>query len=208
MTGGVSSPGSGTSVATPSGTDVALLRLLARREARQRVGRNVLGDYRARRDPRAVADLDGGHERTMNPRLDVTAYAGALLRPILVADVGSDVARGDVRPRSDIGVADVRQVRHFRAFTDRRVLDLDERARFGACLEHRSGANVTERTDRRSLADDRVDDDGVGPDRGSARDRRAAPEDGERLDAGVDPRRRRIDDRDAGFHVLRVDAVA
>ena len=57
------------------------------------------------------------------------------------------VARADVRVLADLGVADVRQVRHLRALADARVLDLHERACLRARLEHRAGAKVTERAD-------------------------------------------------------------
>ena len=79
------------------------------------------------------------------------------LRPIVVRPFGRPgwcgkfaviVAGADVRARADVGVADVREVRHLRPFADMRVLDLHEGARLGARLERRAGAKVTERARR------------------------------------------------------------
>ena len=114
-------------------------------------------------------------------------------------EVGGDVAGRDVRSLAHLGVADVGEVRDLRAAADRRVLDLDEGADLRSLADHAHRPDVGER-----------------PDLGAALDAHAAADHRERvhddvgldLDAGLDPRRRRVDDRDAGEHVLLVDPVA
>ena len=136
-------------------------------------------------------------------------------RPVRV--VGRDAARADVRPCADVRVPDVGQVRNLRAFAHPRVLDLDERARLGARLEHRAGAKVTERSDGRPRTDRGVD---RARPVGRLRRRSATRVEPRRtvngwivqsassIDAGVDPRGRRVDDAGAGAHVRAVDPVA
>ena len=98
---------------------------------------------------------------------------------------------------------------------DARVLDLHECARFRARLEHRAGAKVTERPDEAPRADRGVVGDHVGADSRPSptvfRPRRTVNGPtgvGLELDDRLDPRRRRVDDRDAREHVRLVDPVA
>src|SRR5262249_29835412 len=141
-----SKPGSRASSAVALPIDIPLLGLLARRKAGQRARRNVVGDDSARIDPRVVANLDRGDERIVDTGSDVAPDRGAAFGPIrLVREVRGDVAGSDVRVLADLGVADVRKVRHLRARADARLLDLDERAHLCPRLEDRAGANVTER---------------------------------------------------------------
>ena len=98
----------------------------------------------------------------------------------------------------------------------RDFLDLHERACLRARPEHRSGAKVTEGPDQRLGPDLGVDRDHVRADLGAGRDPRRAAEDvngwtiasASSSTAGLDPGRRRVDDRDAGDHVREVDPVA
>ena len=148
---------------------------------------------------------------TLRP-ISVRNLPGPELRPV----VGGDRAGADVRALADVGIADVREVRHLRTLADVRVLDLHECPGLRARFENRSGAKVTERPDGRLGADDRVDRDGMRADDGACADLRLAAQNRERmdgrvgleLDVGLDPRRLRIDDRDAREHVRLVDAVA
>src|SRR6266576_1153192 len=101
--------------------DVAFLRHLARREARERAWRNVVRYDGTDRDPRVVADLDWCNERIVDAGPDVAAD----LRPPLgltrlMRIVNGDPAGADVRLRADLGVADVGQVRHLCPFSDPR----------------------------------------------------------------------------------------
>ena len=89
----------------------------------------------------------------------VLTFLPIVVRPFgragLVREVRGHVPGGDVRVLADVGVADVRQVRHLRARADPRLLDLHECARLRSRLENGSGSKVTERADRRTLADRR-----------------------------------------------------
>src|SRR5581483_6126917 len=214
-----SSPGSRASsvVALSMLVDPAFLRRLLRGEACQRPRRDVLGDDRASGDPCVVADCHRREERVVDRGLDVLSDPRPTLRePGPVGEVRRDVARRDVRVGVDFGVADVGQVRHLRSLADSGVLDLYEGPGLRPGFAHRAGSKVTERSDRHSGADRRIDDDRVRTDLRARADSRAAAEDRERMDRRVlldldrrlDPRRRGIDDRDAGEHVLLVEAVA
>ncbi len=137
-------------------------------------------------------------------------------RPSSCGKVHGDASRRDVRVLTDVRVAEVRQVRHFRPSPDARVLDLNECPGLGACLEDRAGAKVTEWPHERALPDLGVDDHGMGTDLGASSDAGGTPDDGERmhhrvgldLDLCVDPRRLRVDDRDPREHVRFVDPVS
>src|SRR6266566_4843419 len=183
--------------------DVAFLRHLARREARERAWRNVVRYDGTDRDPRVVADLDWCNDRIVDAGPDVAAD----LRPPLgltrlMRIVNGDPAGADVRLRADLGVADVGQVRHLCPFSDPRVLQFDERARPCSGLQHGSGAKVTEWANKRSLSDLGIDRDHVRADLGAAEHAGRATQDGKRvddrvgleLDLRVDPGRQRIDD--------------
>src|SRR6478609_8265562 len=113
----------------------------------QRVGWDVVGDDRSGARPGTVTDRDRGDEDIMRAGVDVPADGGALLLVTVV--VGGDRARPDVAARAHVGIPDVGQVRHLRAFSDHRVLDLDVGARLGAVHQGRSRAKVAERSDQR-----------------------------------------------------------
>src|SRR5581483_1081646 len=85
--------------------------------------------------------------------------------------VGGDVAGCDVRVLADLGVAEIREVRHLRTGADARVLHLHERARLRSRLENGAGAKVTERSHERTGADVRIDRNRVGADFGAAGNR-------------------------------------
>src|SRR5207302_5001365 len=93
----------------------------------------------------------------------------------------SDRTCADVRPFADVGVADVRQMRHLRAFPDPGVLDLDERAGPRPGGEVGSGSEVAERADADVAADPGVDRDRVRADLGTRLDAGRAAEDRERM---------------------------
>src|SRR5581483_3831916 len=95
---------------------IPLLVLLARSGERERIRRDVLRYDRTGGNPRSVPDLDGRDEAIVDAGPDVAADRRSALRKAwLVREVGRDRARADVRVVADLGVADVRQVRHFRA---------------------------------------------------------------------------------------------
>ena len=127
----------------------------------------------------------GATNALSTPVLTLLPIDGPLLRPRGVILVHGDVPGGDVRVRADVGVADVREMRHLRPLTDEGVLDLHERAGLGACLENRAGAKVTERSHESAFADDRVVEHGVRPDLGPRRDPRGPSDDRERMDDRV-----------------------
>ena len=118
---------------------------------------------------------------------------------------------------ADVGVADVGEVRHLRALRRCASFLISTNVpAFGARLEHRAGAKVTERADERAGADRRVDGDRVRADLGAAATfvapRRTVngwmTASGSSSTSGSIQVGRGIDDRDAGEHVRLVDAVA
>src|SRR5512132_444807 len=198
-----SRPGSASSVVVAVSmlfVDPAFLRDLAWREACQGARRNIFGNDCTGRKPSIVANLDRRIERIVDAGPDVAPDARGRLRLTgLVFEVRSDVAGGDVRILTDLGVADVGEVGDLRARADGGLLHLDE------------GADLRAFADRRPRADE-----GERADLDAGRDPDVAPNDRERvdghvrldLDAGVDPRRLRVDDRHAGEHMGLIDAVA
>ena len=138
----------------------------------------------------------------------------------------------DVGADSDLGVADIRQVRDLRAIADGRVLDLDVRPSLRVVTEHGSGTQICERSDRGTRSDDgqlrpgvndgRIRADLAGDERaartdtrtgrhgGGAAQRRVRQDSGIGLDLDIDiePCRRRIEDRDAVAHPSGIDAIA
>src|SRR5215210_9055454 len=161
-------------------TDIPLLVLLAGTRNTERAGRDVLGYHRSGRDPCVVANLHRCHERILDTGPDVLAdRRPALGQPRPVREVDGDVAGGDVGALVDVGVADVREVRHLRPGADARVLDLHEGARLGFRVEDGAGAKVTERADDHPLTDLRVDRNRMRADFGPGADARAAAEHGE-----------------------------
>src|SRR5262245_32380302 len=127
---GASRPGSWVSSVVVLSIGISLFRDLSASGDRERPGRDVLRDDRARSDPSVVANRDRSNEHIVAARVDVAAdlraeLPGAELGPV----VGRDRARADVRLLAHAGIADVRQVRDFRADAYARVLDLHECAR-------------------------------------------------------------------------------
>src|SRR5665647_498483 len=99
--------------------DPAFLGFLAWRESGERPRGDIIGDDRSRRNPSVVANADRSIERIVDAGPDVAADPGcALGLALLVLEVGRDVAGGDVRIFTDLGVADVGEVRHLRAGAD------------------------------------------------------------------------------------------
>src|SRR5690242_12811414 len=201
---GASRPGSCVSSVVVLSIGISLFRDLPASGDGERAGRDVLRDDRARSDPSIVANRDRSNEHIVAARMDVAADLRAELpRAELGPVVGRDRARADVRPLAHVGIADVGQVRDFRAAAYARVLDLHECARLRSGFEVGSWAKVTEWADGRIGADLRVDDDRVRADDGARGDLRFALYDGEGadlrvgldLDVGLDPGRLRVDDR-------------
>src|SRR5262249_30286837 len=143
-------------------TEIALFRDLLRREPSERFRRDIFCYVRPACNPCVVPDLDRGLEPIVNPGPDVAPDLRSALRPTgLIGEVPGDVAGCDVRVLTDLGIANVGEMRDLRAGPDLRVLDLDERAGLGAGRELRPGTEVGERADGRALADLCVDRDDV-----------------------------------------------
>src|SRR5215470_17573753 len=128
-----SSPGRRVSSVVALSTEIALFRDLLRREPSKRFRRNIFFDVRPARNPCVVPDLDRGLEAIVNAGPDVTPDLRPRLPPaVVMREVGRDVSGRYVRAFTDVGVADVRQVRHLGAGGDVGVLELDERPGLGA----------------------------------------------------------------------------
>src|SRR5918912_3041342 len=96
--------------------DPILFGDLAWREPCEGSGRDILCDDRSRRNPSIVANLDRCSEGIVDAGPDVAPDDGtSLLAARMVGVVRGDVAGGDVGALADLGVADVRGVRHLRA---------------------------------------------------------------------------------------------
>src|SRR5262249_36505608 len=119
--------------------------------------------------------------------------------PLLVREIGGDVAGGDVRVVPDVGVSDVREVRHLRSCPDPGLFDLHERTDLRPPSDLAAGADVGERADLGA---------GGNPDIAAEVAERLDRDVGLDLDVRLDPGRFGIDDRDAGEHVRLVDPVA
>src|SRR5438477_2485961 len=198
-----SSPGRATSVALTLSmlvVDPPFFCFLPRCKPGQRSRGDIIRDDRTRCNPTVVSNVDRSKERIVDAGPDVAPDPGlALGEARLVREVGGDVAGCDVRVLADLGVADVGEVRDLRPRADGGRLHLDERPDLRALAHDRAGPDVRERADL----------DAGGDANRSAED--AEGMDGDvRLDhhARVDPRRRRVDDGDAGEPVLLVDPVA
>src|SRR6266542_5630700 len=75
--------------------------------------------FRSRPDPGVVSDLDRRNERIVDAGPDVAAdFCPPFRLALLVREVDGDVAGGDVRVVADLGVADVRLMRHLRPLSD------------------------------------------------------------------------------------------
>ena len=188
----------------------------------ERTGRDVAADHAAGAGVGAVADLDGCDEHVVRTGAGVRADHGAVLVHAVV--VHRDRRRADVGLDTDLGVADVRQVRHLGPAPDRGVLGLDEGADLAALAQDRARPQVGERAHARPGPDHRVravraHDRGALADLDVGERRvRADPRTGRharrtvQLGAGqqrhiggqvhvhVDPGGRRVDDRHPGAH--------
>src|SRR6478609_11823370 len=92
-----SKPGSA-AVSSTLSIVISLLVDLAASGDRERSGRDVLRDDRARSDPSVVANRDRSNEHIVAPRVDVAADLGAELpRAQLGAVIGGDRPCADVR---------------------------------------------------------------------------------------------------------------
>src|SRR5919201_886265 len=145
----VSSPGIvASAILFPLLSDVPFFGDLALTRDREGFRGDIFRDDRSRPNPSIVANLDGRNERIVDAGPDVAADRRPALRlPLLVGEVGRDVARADVGSLADVRVADVRLVGRLDTGAEARVLDLHERSCLGPGLQHRSGAKVTERSD-------------------------------------------------------------
>src|SRR5205823_6257416 len=115
----------------------------------QAVVGHVFGDGRARGDISVVPDVHRGHENRI--AADENAFAdgrGMFLEAIVIAGnrAGADVALG-----AHLGVSEIGEVRHFRAFADDRLFGLHEVADAPAALHVRSRAQARERTDGHAI---------------------------------------------------------
>src|SRR5438552_17535784 len=153
--------------------DPAFPGFLAWREPRERSGGDIICDDRSRRNPSVVANADRSIERIVDTGPDVAADPGrALGLPLLMREIGGDVAGGDVRILADLGVADVREVRHLRAGADAGLLELDERSGLRAVAEHGARSKIREWADGDAGTDLGVDRDDVRADLGAGGDLR------------------------------------
>src|SRR5919197_3861070 len=215
-TSGSSRPGSRVSSVVPLST-VALLDDLALPRDRKRSRREVLRDGRSCSDPSIVANLHGRNKDIVAAGMDVASDHGSLLpRPELRPVVRGDRARCDVRILTDVGVADVRQVRHFRSLPNAGVLDLDEGPYLDVGRQHGPRPQVGKRAYRRPRPDVRVDDDRMRADLRTGANDGPSPQHRERMDDGVgldldvrvDPGGGGIDDRDTCEQVPLDEAIA
>src|SRR4029450_3701373 len=79
----------------------------------ERSRRDVLRDDRARGNPSIVPNRDRRNEHIVDRRVDIAADLGAELPGAELGPVvGGDATGADVRALADVGVADVREVRH------------------------------------------------------------------------------------------------
>src|SRR5713226_9121938 len=98
---------------------IALLVFLARTGNPQRVRGDISCYHRSGCNPCSVPDLYRRHEAIVDTGPDVAADRRAALRLArLVREVGGDRAGADVCVVADLGVTDVRQVRHLGAVAD------------------------------------------------------------------------------------------
>src|SRR4051794_12403180 len=113
-----SRPGSTSSVGALASC-ISLLVLLACAGDREGTRGHVLRDRRSGGDPCSLSHLHGRDEAILDAGPDVPPDPRpALLPPRLVREVCGDRAGADVRVGADVGVADVREVGHLRAWSD------------------------------------------------------------------------------------------
>ena len=214
----------------PGARDPALDVALGAGAHAERARGHVATDDAAGAGVRAVADGHRGDEHVVGARAGVRADGRAVLVDAVVVDGHRRGA--DVRVLADRRVAHVGQVRDLRAGADLRVLRLDERAdlarrRRAPCrAAGRRTARRSRRRRRRARRAVRAHDAGPRADldvgqRGVGADGRALADHGRavqlragqerdvplQLDVDVDPRGRRVDDRDALAHPVLEDAA-
>src|SRR5437870_490728 len=178
-----SSPGRRVSSVVALSTEIALFRDLLRRETSKRFGRNIFRDVRTACNPYIVSDLHRRFETIVDPGPDVSPDLRPPLLPSgLVRVVGRDVAGGHVRVLADLGVADVREMRHLRTGADLGVLDLDERPGLGPLAELRARPQVAEGPDPGAGADLGIVHHCVGTDLGPGGNPCGPAQDRERMD--------------------------
>src|SRR5215831_4246211 len=107
-----SSPGRTSSV-VPVSSGISLLVLLPRPRNRERIRRHILRYHRSGCGPSSVSHLDWCDEGILDTGPDVLPDLRPALRESrLMREVGRDRAGADVRFLPDLGISDVRQVRH------------------------------------------------------------------------------------------------
>src|SRR5712671_4342480 len=144
-----SSPGSVSSAVRLSMlvVDPPFLGFLARREPCKRSRGDIICDDRTRRNPSIVANVHRCTKRIVDTGPDVAPDPCPTFRlSRLVREICSDVAGGDVRVLSDLGIPNVGEMRDLRAGSDLRLLDLDEGSDLCSLPEVGSGPDVRERS--------------------------------------------------------------
>src|SRR3569623_292106 len=132
----------------------ALAGLLRRAAQSELAGRRVFADGGAGADGRACAHRDGRDQLRVGADEDVVFDDG--LEFIGAVVIAGDGAGADIDAPAYRRVADVTQMIHLRARTDRRFLHLDEIADVHVVGEHRAGPDARERPDARARADRRL----------------------------------------------------
>src|SRR3569623_2075154 len=134
----------------------ALAGLLRRAAQSELAGRRVFADGGA------CAHRDGREQLRVGADEDVVFDDG--LEFIGAVVIAGDGAGADIDAPAYRRVADVTQMIHLRARTDRRFLHLDEIADVHVVGEHRAGPDARERPDARARADRRLLDHRIGLD--------------------------------------------
>src|SRR5881397_2052724 len=181
---------------------------------RCRAVRDVLGHHRARPGARLLAQFDGRHQHRVHADEGTVADLGAVL--VHPVEVGRNRTGADVGVGAQVGVAEVRDVRHAAARSDLRAHELGKAADVHVLGDLGAGPELGERAAVGAVADPRVLYVYVRADVALGADVGVALEHGEWFDdrvladghRGVDERRRRIDDRDALAHALLEQAAA
>src|SRR3569623_2898757 len=140
----------------------ALAGLLRRAAQSERAGRRVFADGGAGADGRACAHRNGRDQLRVGTDEDVVFDDG--LKFIGAVEIAGNRASADVAAPAYRRVAEVTQMIHLRARTDRRFLHFDEIADVHIVGEHRTGPDARERPDARARADRRLLDHRIGLD--------------------------------------------
>src|SRR6185437_7696453 len=141
---------------------------------RQRVGRHVLGYYRAGADIGAVADLNRRDQRRIGANEGPLADIGAMLGGAVI--ITGDGAGANIGAGTDVRVADISQVIGLGAGLDLSFLYLDEIADMHVGTEIGAGAQPGKRSDAGALADVSAFQMRERADRRAVGDRHARPE--------------------------------